>query len=69
MVAPPPPHPSEEVGYHASSSSLSLSGGHASHDGDDFSLERFQDEVAMVLTNMQEADEEDEEFDVVLSEA
>jgi hypothetical protein len=32
-------------------------------------LERFQDEVAMVLTNMQEADEEDEEFDVVLSEA
>ena len=69
MVAPPPPHPSEEVGYHASSSLLSLSGGHASHDGDDFSLVRFQDEVAMVLTNMQEADEEDEEFDVVLSEA
>jgi len=67
MVAPP--HPSEEVGYHSSSSLLSLSDGHASHDGDDFSLERFQDEVAMVLTNMQEADEEDEEFDVVLSEA
>ena len=67
MVAPPA-HPSEEVGYHSSSSLLSLTGGHASHGDDDYSLERFQDEVAMVLT-MQEEDEEDEEFDVVLSEA
>jgi hypothetical protein len=69
MVAPPPHHPSEEVGYHSSSSLLSLSDGHASHDGDDYSLKRFQDEVAMVLTDMQEAGEEEEEFDVVLSEA
>ena len=49
---------------------MSLSDGHASHDGDDYSLERFQDEVTMVLTDMQEEkDEEEEAFDVVLSEA
>ena len=70
MVAPPP-HPTEEVvGYHSSSLLLSLSDGHASHDDDGYSLERFQDEVTMVLTDMQEEkDEEEGAFDVVLSEA
>lgn len=69
MVAPPP-HPTEEVVGYSSSSLLSLSDGHASHDGDDYSLERFQDEVTMALFDMQEEkDEEEEAFDVVLSEA